>query len=139
MISYGSIANSFTICVRNHLERGEQALALALQRHAQTFGSSDQQANDQVRVLLHILAVYPNAEAQKVQIAFALHRVPANVGIVTGQQLRVRLQPTAHQVDSNLGYFIINLLIQNRCVSASKIGSKDLPKQPCFFVSAKSI
>ncbi len=44
------------------------------------------------------LTVYPDREAQKVEIAFTLDRVPADVGVALPEELRIRGDSTTGQV-----------------------------------------
>ena len=69
------------------LECGKQALTFAFERYAEAFGPSNKQTNDEICVLFDILAVYPNAKAQKIQISLAFDRIPTDVRIVFCKQL----------------------------------------------------
>ncbi|KAH9399923.1 hypothetical protein TYRP_017492 [Tyrophagus putrescentiae] len=60
---------------------GAQRPSTSTSRWAQALRPPNEQTNHQIGILLHRLAVDPDAEAEKVQVALALHRVPANVGV----------------------------------------------------------
>ena len=54
----------------------------------------------------------PDAEAQEVEVALSLHRVPAEVRVALGHQLAVGLQAAARQVDGDLLQVVLSVTLE---------------------------
>ena len=69
-----------------------KSLTLSLQCDAQTFRSTDQQADYKICIFLDVLPVDPDTVPQEVDISFSLDRIPSNIRITLGDEFGVCLR-----------------------------------------------